>query len=163
MANPQLEDGHTRIVNSILEEVLKVDIPIGALKIFLAIIRKTWGWDKTIDWVSITQFQNMTGYSRMTVCRSLKWLVDNNMVKKTGKPHKPKYGIQKDYTKWPNSNRKVTSNKDGIVTILNTNSNNPVTQVVTNLLPTKETITKEKDKKEFLPVFWELRKKKRNG
>jgi phage replication O-like protein O len=67
MANPQLENGHTRIANEILEK-LAYKCPGGAaMQVLLTIIRKTYGWHKKEDTISITQLQEATKLSRRSV------------------------------------------------------------------------------------------------
>jgi len=40
--------------------------------VLLAIVRKTWGWDKKRDWISLSQFKRLTGLARGTIVRALK-------------------------------------------------------------------------------------------
>jgi len=71
VAKPQLEDGHTRIANEILEAFCHA-FPGGAnAQVLLAIIRRTYGWNKKQDSISIGQLEEMTGLSRRAVIYAL--------------------------------------------------------------------------------------------
>ena len=72
MASPQLEDGHTRIANEILEAFCRIFPPNGSsARVLLAIIRKTYGWNKKEDRISISQIEEITGLSRRAVIYAL--------------------------------------------------------------------------------------------
>ena len=61
-----------------------------------AIFRKTYGWHKKEDWITNTQIADMTDIAEAHISRTIKILLQKNMVKKNGK----KLGIQKDYEQW---------------------------------------------------------------
>jgi len=46
IASPQLEKGHTRIANELLEEITIYPFTKAQLKVILVVIRKTYGWRK---------------------------------------------------------------------------------------------------------------------
>lgn len=83
MVNPQLENGYTSIANEILEKVVATRLPANEYRILLFIIRKTYGFHKKEDRISLTQFQKALGVSRPTVSKSLKNLITRNMVVRT--------------------------------------------------------------------------------
>lgn len=69
----QVEDGDfTRIINPVLEELIKIPFKGCELAVAMFIIRKTWGFKKTQDAISLTQFQSGTGRSRQTIVTALK-------------------------------------------------------------------------------------------
>ena len=103
--NPQLEDGYTRIVNVILEELAMRDIAPGAMSILIIVMRQTWGFRKKLDRISISQFMEKTGLSKTGTINAIKTLVDNKMIYKIGRKHAPSYAVQKDYTLWLCQNR----------------------------------------------------------
>ena len=112
MASPQKENGYTAIANELLEQILKAPLNSSDFRIFLTIIRKTYGYNKKEDHISLTQFEKYTGLSRPTVVKSLKRLVNWCLLVKS----ENKYKVQKDWEKWVvNSyllvNSKITSSK----------------------------------------------------
>lgn len=67
--------------NAFVDEVMvKLNDP--AVKIYLVIVRKTRGWHKEFDSISLSQFERFTGKSRPTVVKSLKELTKAGLVKK---------------------------------------------------------------------------------
>jgi len=97
MANPQAENGHTKIANEILEQLVKTAILGSEFQIALFVIRKTYGYQKKEDRISLTQFEKWTGLSRATVNKGLKNLVLRNILVKTAIPT---YKFNKDWESW---------------------------------------------------------------
>ena len=80
MANPQLENGHIRIANEIAEALMKTNLSSYQSRILWAIWRKTWGWRKKEDWISISQLCRMTGIHKANASRTKKELLERNMI-----------------------------------------------------------------------------------
>jgi phage replication O-like protein O len=100
MANPQLENGHIRIANEIVEEALcKTNLSAYESRILWFILRKTYGWNKKSDRISYTQFEE-TGITRRHIARTLCQLKNRNIITVSGNGQRLKYSFQKDYTKW---------------------------------------------------------------
>jgi len=103
MANPQVEDGHTRIADPVLEALMKAKLTGTQWDLVMAIIRKTWGWGKTEDRISLTQFQNLTGRHRNLIARELTALQERNIIKQTRKPtvdRAAKWKCNKNWEVW---------------------------------------------------------------
>lgn len=106
MASPQLENGYTRIANEILENLIKYEFPknTGSIpyRLCIFIIRKTYGYNKKEDRISLTQFEEALGVSRPAVSYWLKYLVTANLlvVNKTPSKDGYKYSFNKDYDNW---------------------------------------------------------------
>lgn len=61
-----------------------------AFKIICIVARKTWGWGKNSDMISVSQFKNMTGIkSKTTVLKAIKDAVETGYIvrKKVGQQH----------------------------------------------------------------------------
>lgn len=99
-ANPQAENGHIDIAHEIAEALMKINLSPYEYRILWAIWRKTYGWHKKRDRISITQFQKMTGLKRQNVSRTLKRLVNRNIIIRKDDSRIITYGFQKDYLKW---------------------------------------------------------------
>ncbi len=111
MANPQLEEGHTRIANDILEAVSLLRMSGEESQVFWVVIRKTYGYQKTWDEISLSQFCLATGMNKQNVCRALSKLIKKNMIIKIDKGRTSKYRIQKDYTTWLPLSKLITLSK----------------------------------------------------
>lgn len=102
MASPQKENGYTGIANELFERMMLFDFPSASpLKIWLFVLRKTYGFIKKTDTISLSQFARSTGLSRQTVNDSLKWLVKRCLLVKGQSTQKGTvYGVNKDYEQW---------------------------------------------------------------
>ena len=133
MASPQTEKGYIKIANELYDELLKWHFSSYEFMVLIFIIRKTYGWNKKSDWISLSQFVEGTRIRQSHVCRAIKLLQMQNIITKGGNRNTPKYGIQKDYDLWkalPKGVRSHHSVKGG-------------NSVVSKGGHTKETITKD--------------------
>jgi phage replication O-like protein O len=101
----QIENGnYTRIVNKVIDELVKLPLLGAELAICLFVIRKTYGYQKTEDQISITQFEKGVERSRPTVVKALKNLQLVNILKlvKTGNSIKMAncWSFNKYYDTW---------------------------------------------------------------
>lgn len=106
MANPQIEDGYTKIANELLEALARTCIGGSEAQIIYAIIRLTYGWNKKEDSISISRLEDLTGVSRRMVIYSLQNLESKKMVvivRKRGRGLKNEINtisLQKKYSLW---------------------------------------------------------------
>lgn len=103
MANPQIEDGYTKIANELLEAILTVNLSNYAFRVFMAIMRKTYGFNKKTDYISLSQISDLTNIKTPHVCRAIRELTSKNMLIKNGKVK----GINKNYKHWELPNQAV--------------------------------------------------------
>ncbi len=66
----------TQVPNVLLDEVLP-KLPPGAVRVLLAIVRKTYGFQKSSDCISYSQLQALTGLSREGVNTGIKKINEN--------------------------------------------------------------------------------------
>ena len=146
MANPQ-PDKYTKISNELLDALIRYRIPGEQMQVFLCVMRKTYGFNKKKDEISLTQFEEHTGLKRPAVARSIKSLVTKGLLRcnKSVTGGTNIYEIIKDFDKWERVVTKVLpSNKD-------------VKKGVTEVLHTKDTITKDnKDIVHFFEECWKM-------
>lgn len=144
MANPQVENGHTRIANELLDAIVRVGLSGDEGKAFWFIVRKTYGFQKTTDSISLTQFCLATGMNKQNVCRALSNLIKKKMVIKSDKDRITKYRIQKDYTIWTPLSKLITLSNLIKPFIESDNEIVIKSETYKRNKNTKETITKEK-------------------
>jgi phage replication O-like protein O len=168
LANPQTENGYTKIANELLEAFCFVRLGGDENKVFWMIIRKTYGFNKKEDEISLSQFCLGTGLRKQNVCRALSNLIKKNMIIKSDKSDSVNYRIQKDYTLWkPLSNLITLSNP--IMGVIKSDKESVIkSETHKRNKNTKETLTKEKEpsatKKipfpEWIPkdIFFEFKK-----
>ncbi len=110
MANPQIENGHIDIANEIAEALAKIQLSGYESRVLWVLWRKTYGWHKKTERISISQFSEATKIPRRHIHRTLHRLIDRNIVTKNGNSFITKWAFQKDYSKW----KLVTKNGDTI-------------------------------------------------
>lgn len=67
----ELEDGYTRTANTLLEAAMLSGLTAHQLLIVMAVWRKTYGYNKKIDWIGNEQFAELTGMAP-TKCSTAK-------------------------------------------------------------------------------------------
>lgn len=93
------EDGYVAIANGLVEQFAKINLSGSEWRILWAIFRKTYGWQKKADRISISQFEEITGMHRPNVVRAITKLIEKNIIIKNEK-YINEYGLQKDVSKW---------------------------------------------------------------
>ncbi len=111
MANVQKENGYTPIAHPILEALARHVISPDEWRILMVIFRKTYGWSRKEDSISLSQFSEMTEIPRNHISRVISKLISRNIIYRvapiqgTYGPHsgandKSIYGFQKDFDRW---------------------------------------------------------------
>lgn len=92
----ELDDGYTRIANELLESIASADLTARQLKLMLAYIRKTYGFNKKSDRIADEQIAQITGLSRQNVNKAKKELLSMNCLFLDGS----KIGVNKEVSAW---------------------------------------------------------------
>jgi phage replication O-like protein O len=100
MANPQMENGHVKIANDIFEALMRIRISGEARQCLDTILRKTYGFNKKEDAISLSQFEHSTGMRKCDVIRGIKKLIEMNIISKKASGIANIYQINKDFDKW---------------------------------------------------------------
>lgn len=145
-----MENKYTRISNGILEALALQKMSGSEAQVMFYLFRKTYGWQKKTDEISLSQFARGTGMLSQHVCRALTKLVDKNILLCDRSGRITRYGINKHYQNW-----------EGVTKIGTTKIGTEVLpELVEKVLPelvhtkeTKETIQKKGVFGEFDNVF----------
>lgn len=101
MANPQLEDGYTRVANEILEAMAKVKLSPTQYRILFIVWRYTYGFSRKSHHLSLSFLAEATGCDRRSLQRDLKRLIDwNILVEYASKKQSRKIGFNKRFSQW---------------------------------------------------------------
>lgn len=113
MAAPQAENGFTRIANDILEALARIRIPGEARQILDVILRKTYGWGKKEDHISLSQFHEATGIKKPSIIRAIKQLLAMKLIIVSEKANAKGqvYAFKKDFDSWQPREKRVTVKK----------------------------------------------------
>lgn len=138
MANPQIEDGYIKIATEIQDAFCHFRIPGEERQVLDTIIRKTYGWNKCEDAISLSQFVEATGMNKPHVIQAIKGLLLKKVISVTEKGNDiaKVYKFNKNYEEWIPLPKKVTLPKKVIVVTEKGNLALP------KKVPTKDTITK---------------------
>jgi phage replication O-like protein O len=182
MASPQCEDGYTKIANELLEALYKITLGGSEAQVLFAIIRKTYGFQKKMDTISVSQLEEMTCISRRMVIYTIQNLEAKNMItvnRKRGRGVKNEINeisIQKKYNEWVVQGKSIQykntlekqrlayqKSKEIVVQGIEGSARNGSLVVQGNtkkgqfLAPTKERKkTKENIYSDFFEVLWKL-------
>jgi len=157
MESPQKENGFTPIANEIMEALAKHRIPGEQRQVLDIILRRTYGWKKKEDAISLKQFVEGTGgMKKASICRAISGLQDRNLVHVSKNANKlaSTYQFNKYYSTWKTISKKANVSKKA-------------NETLAKKLPSKEIY---KRKKEYTAsddaeheYFLTKKKKKMNG
>jgi len=151
--NPQKENGYVPIANEIMDALCKAYIPARERQCLDFIIRKTYGFGKKTDDISLSQFEKGTGLQRRNIREYLSSLVEKNIIgmlpnqhTQDGKTqHKPStYWFNKKYTEWKAEPTQKRGMPDNEHTLCRTDGK----RVCRTASTTKDNITKDNSTKD---------------
>jgi phage replication O-like protein O len=107
----QLEDGYTRIANILLESAMSHSFTLRQLRVLLAVIRKTYGFNKKDDVISGSQLAKLTKMSRQKCSTALCELVALHVVIR--RTNRGRISVNTNLYEWLNEPPKVINNLNG--------------------------------------------------
>ncbi|EFN7956143.1 phage N-6-adenine-methyltransferase [Escherichia coli] len=132
-----LDDGYARLSNMLLEAYSGADLTKRQFKVLLAILRKTYGWNKPMDRITDSQLSEITKLPVKRCNEAKLELVRMNIIKQQG----GMFGPNKNISEWCIPQNEGKSPKTRDKTSLKLGDCYPSKQ-----RDTKDTITKEKRK-----------------
>lgn len=134
------------LANETVEALSRTNLSPYEWRFLMVLFRKTYGWAKKDDWISLSQIVEMTGMHKAHVSRAKKKLLARNIVTQTGN----RIAFNKYHTQWRELPNLVTVTQTGNKVTSSGNEGTPkqVTtpppkQAHTKDTSTKDTITKE--------------------
>ncbi len=97
--SPQIEDGHIDIANETAEALARYRLSGHEYQVLWVIWRKTYGWHKKRDKISLGQIAKLTGMNRPGVARAVSKLVFKGVIKKDNSDVNI-YEFNKHYMDW---------------------------------------------------------------
>jgi len=147
VANPQLENGHTRIANEILEALIRINLSGQEMSAALYVIRKTYGYGKKEDYIALSQFQEALNISKTRASQVINSLQLKKIltVKENINGLTKKYIFNKYLKEWDIPSRKTLTVKE------KRNDRSSISkEPLRKTLTTKETLTKDNTTKEII-------------
>ena len=106
---PDVKNGYIAIANELWEALIAAKLNAREWNLIAVIIRKTYGWQKYEDKISLSQFEKMTGIARNKIGGIINGLIKRNIIHKTipqkGHTGIPTYSINKFYKQWGQKSR----------------------------------------------------------
>ena len=149
--------------NSIIDELLP-ELSHSELKCYLCVLRKTKGWNKEEDAISVSQFMKVTGLSNKAVISACESLVEREILeRKSGDRNTGIYSIKTYKTTTSEKSSQVTSEKSShtINNIKNNIQNNNTSSSGKNFQPrtkAKKNVFSDDDLKAAEWIFHLIRK-----
>ncbi|GAA4652370.1 replication protein [Kistimonas scapharcae] len=102
----RMEDGYTGLANELIEELMKAEYRLSGREycILLAVVRKTFGYKKSADWIALSQFTELTGIGKTHVHLVIKGLVARNMLIRSTNGNDQKLAINTVIGNWLKEN-----------------------------------------------------------
>ena len=97
---PQLENGYLRIANKIVDKLCSYRLSGEEWMVLLTILRKTYGYQKKEDVISLSQFFKATGLAKPSICRAINKLVKKKVISKKATGNGYSYCFNKIFTTW---------------------------------------------------------------
>lgn len=101
---PQKENGFTPIANELMEVLARSKFTTREYKCLLFLLRKTYGYSKLEDAISLSQWVKGTRLYKIDVSRTLQRLAERNVIVSTtsgsGRGAKTVYRFNKHYEQW---------------------------------------------------------------
>jgi phage replication O-like protein O len=132
---PEIDDGHTKIANELLDAIIQADFSKRQLKILLFIMRKTYGWNKPEDDIARSQMVDATNMHNPHITKTIQELLEMNVIIVSQGSHAKRYRINKYYDTWRMTEMVIVTKtviKPKLVIVTETvtenyqNSNNPL-------------------------------------
>ena len=144
-----------QLPNALIDDGVMAEMKGAALAIYILIVRKTRGWQKETDAISISQFMKFTGYGKDAVISGAEKLVSLGLVEKIARDHQATLYSLSDLAEREISHlsenpttANLSENTTGVVGKTDINlSENPTHNNNSKTTNTKTNISKEKSKK----------------
>lgn len=129
MASPQKENGYTPIAHEILLALAYTNLSNYEARIVYVLLRKTYGFNKSKDFLSVSQLVHYTGIKKSNVSRTKSRLMKRKIVIQIDN----QIAFQKDYEQWLSKNLKhkeLSKQITGVIQIDNKSYPNRGTQKI---------------------------------
>lgn len=145
MTTPQLENGYTRIANELMDALIAFGLSGQEIRVALLVIRKTYGFNKIEDIISLSQITKATGMSKVRASQVVNRLQLMKLLTVTENINgiSKKYKFNKDFCEWCTVNENLNCYIKTKETVKEKRKRPLRFSVTTKDTITKDTITKE--------------------
>lgn len=107
-ATPQLENGYTRLANELLDALIGAKLTARQWAVFMAVVRKTYGFNKKDDDIGLSQLASMTGIAKAHVSVAVRELAARRILTREMGTFGHRLGINKKHKSWIGVTESVT-------------------------------------------------------
>lgn len=111
-ASPQLENGYTRLANELLDALIGAGLTARQWAVVMAVIRKTYGFNKKADEIGLSQLSTMTGIEKANLSRTVRELEAAHVINREAGTHGHLLSINKQHKQWGLSNQQPQLSKE---------------------------------------------------
>jgi len=117
VVNTQAETGFVKVPNEFWDALCRLRIPGEARQVFDFILRKTLGWNKKADQISLSQISLGTGLNKAKVIRARHKLIALNLIviSQKGNGNNATYSINMNFSAWKPFPKKETFPKKEMI------------------------------------------------
>lgn len=109
MANPQIENGHIKIANDIWDALARIRLSGQEWQVLNVILRKTYGFNKKEDRISLSQFALATGMKKPNIIRARDKLLSKQItIIKKDNAGNVSYRFNKNFDEWEPLSKQIT-------------------------------------------------------
>lgn len=105
--SPQLENGYTRLANELLDALIRARLSARQWAVVMAIIRKTYGFNKKADEIGLSQLTAMTGIDKAHLSRTVRELEAARIINREAGTHGHRLSINKRSSQWQLLNQQL--------------------------------------------------------
>ena len=130
-----LENGYTRIANELIDNLAQIDLSGREFRVLLVIMRRTYGFQKKMDWIALPQLVDSTGISKANLSRIITELEKKKIILRDGSGYIKKVGINTRTLEWLSRKEVVESDNGDVAKRQRRKENklsNPTTKIVEN-------------------------------
>lgn len=98
--SPQLENGYTKLANELLDALIGARLTARQWAVVMAIIRKTYGFNKKADEIGLSQLVAMTGIDKAHLSRTVRELEGFKVIHRSAGVHGHSLSLNKKYRQW---------------------------------------------------------------
>lgn len=107
-ASPQLENGYTRLANELLDALISAKLTARQWAVFMAVVRKTYGFNKKDDDIGLSQLAEMTGIAKAHVSVAVRELAARRILTRCMGKFGHRLGVNKNHKSWIGVTESVT-------------------------------------------------------
>lgn len=100
LASPQLEEGYTRLANELLDAMLRAGLTSRQWAVVMAVVRKTYGYNKKSDDIGLGQLATMTGIDKAHLSRTVRELAGSRVLHRKVGAFGHTLSVNKNYAQW---------------------------------------------------------------